>query len=172
MNNEACPEGRHDQQPSSRWCFVCGVANPCGLHLRFFHDGYHRALARVTLGDTYQSYPGMAHGGILATILDETMGRAVLAEGGEGDLRPIEAERFMFTARLELRYRTPVPLHEEFVARGWVEKDHGRSASVRGEIVLADGRVAVEATATLVTIPTEQITGMMELGDIAWQVYP
>jgi len=172
MADNPRPEGRRDQQPSSRWCFVCGVANPCGLHIRFFHDGHHRARAQVTLSDAYQSYPGMAHGGILATILDETMGRAILAEGEEGAPRPIEAERFMFTARMEIRYRLPVPLGEEFTARGWVEKDHGRGAAARGEIVLADGRVAVEAAATLVTIPAEQAAQMIAQGDIAWRVYP
>jgi acyl-coenzyme A thioesterase PaaI-like protein len=152
------------QQPSCKWCFVCGVENPCGLQIRFFNDGQHRALARVTLGDEYQGYPGVAHGGILATILDETMGRAMLSEDGP-------EERFMFTARLELRYRQPVPLHREFTVRGRVDKDRGRTAAVSGEIVLADGTLAVEASATLVNIPREQIE-QMKSDDIGWQVYP
>lgn len=153
----------NSQQPSAKWCFVCGVENPCGLRIRFFNDGFQRALARVTLGDEYQSYPGMAHGGILATILDETMGRAVLADDGP--------ERFMFTARLETRFRKPVPLHQEFVARGRVESIRGRTAQVSGEIVLADGTVAVEASATLVDIPSEQVEAMLAQ-DVGWQVYP
>lgn len=153
----------NSQQPSAKWCFVCGVENPCGLRIRFFNDGHHRALARVTLGDEYQSYPGMAHGGILATILDETMGRAVLADDGP--------ERFMFTARMEARFRKPVPLHQEFVARGCVESIRGRTAQVSGEIVLADGTVAVEASATLVDIPSEQVEAMLAQ-DVGWQVYP
>lgn len=166
------PVDRHDQQPSARWCFVCGVENPCGLHIRFFNDGFHRALAQVTLGDTYQSYPGIAHGGILATILDETMGRAVLAEGTEGERRPVTDERFMFTARMETRYRAPVPLHQEFVVRGWVEHDRGRTTTVGGEVVLADGTVAVEASATLVDIPAEQVAAMLNRQDVGWEVYP
>jgi acyl-coenzyme A thioesterase PaaI-like protein len=159
---------RHDQQPSARWCFVCGVENPCGLQIRFFNDGHYRALARVTLGDQYQSYPGMAHGGILATILDETMGRAILAEDGSDELR---SARFMFTARMELRYRQPVPLHQEFTVRGWVEKDRGRLVQVSGEIMLPDGTVAVEASATLADIPPGQIDDMLA-EDVGWQVYP
>lgn len=153
-----------DQQPSSKWCFVCGVENPCGLHIRFFNEGPLRSMARVTLEDRYQSYPGMAHGGILATILDETMGRATLAM--ESD-----EPRFMFTAKLDIRYRLPVPLHEEFTVRGWVEKDRGRAVQVCGEIVLADGRIAAEASATLVDIPRDQMQDMMAQ-DVGWQVYP
>jgi acyl-coenzyme A thioesterase PaaI-like protein len=160
--------GRGDQQPSSRWCFVCGVENPCGLKIRFHNDGYHRSLARVTLGEQYQSYPGIVHGGILTTILDETMGRAILAEDGSDD---ISQARFMFTARMETRFRRSVPLNEEFVVRGRVEQDHGRMVQVRGEVVLADGTVAVEASATLVNIPPEQVDQMLSY-DVGWKVYP
>ncbi len=160
--------GRLDQQPSARWCFVCGVENPYGLKIRFFNDGFHRVLARVTLGDEYQSYPGIAHGGILATILDETMGRAILAEDGADD---IDRARFMFTVKMETRYRKPVPLNEEFVVQGWVEKDRGRTVQVGGKVILPDGTVAVEASATLVDIPREQVDEMLTT-DVGWQVYP
>lgn len=164
--------GRHDQQPSAKWCFVCGVENPHGLQIRFFNDGHHRCRAEVTLGDAYQSYPGVAHGGILATILDETMGRAILSDSDDGEHREILAERFMFTARLETRYRKPVPLNQPFTVRGKVEQDRGRMAQVSGEIVLADGSVAVEASATLVDIPKQQISEMIDHEAVGWQVYP
>jgi acyl-coenzyme A thioesterase PaaI-like protein len=159
------------QQPSSRWCFVCGIENPCGLKIRFFNDEHHRCTARITLGEQYQSYPGIVHGGILATILDETMGRAILAEGNEP--REITDERFMFTAKIEIRYRKSVPLNQEFVVRGRVDKDRGRLVMVSGEIVLADGTVAVEASATLADIPPDQIGQMLDQTEaIGWRVYP
>jgi acyl-coenzyme A thioesterase PaaI-like protein len=159
------------QQPSSRWCFVCGIENPCGLKIRFFNDEHHRCTARITLGEQYQSYPGIVHGGILATILDETMGRAILAEGNEP--REITDERFMFTAKIEIRYRKSVPLNQEFVVRGRVDKDRGRLVMVSGEIVLADGTVAVEASATLADIPPDQIGHMLDQTEaIGWRVYP
>lgn len=158
---------RFDQQPSARWCFVCGVENPCGLHIRFFNDGYQRVVARVMLGEQCQSYPGTAHGGILAAILDETMGRALLsAEGADA----IEQARFMFTAKMEIRYRRPVPLNEELMVRGRVDQSRGRMVLVSGDIALADGSVAVEASATLVDIPQERVTQMLA-ADIGWQVY-
>lgn len=166
--DEPTARERFDQQPSARWCFVCGVENPCGLRIRFFNDGFQRVLARVTLDEPYQSYPGIAHGGILVTILDETMGRALLAERDSED---IGRARFMFTARLETRFRKPVPLGQEFLVRGRVEQDRGRTATVSGEIVLADGTVAVEASAVLVEIPQEQFAQMLT-ADVGWQVYP
>ena len=161
----------HQQQPSSRWCFVCGVENPCGLKIRFFNEGHHRCMARIALGEQYQSYPGIVHGGILATILDETMGRAILAEGNEP--REITDERFMFTAKIEIRYRKTVPLNQEFVVRGRVDKDRGRLVMVSGEIVLGDGTVAVEASATLADIPPDQMGQMLDQTEaIGWRVYP
>jgi acyl-coenzyme A thioesterase PaaI-like protein len=163
--------GNRNQQPSARWCFVCGVENPCGLKIRFFNDGFHRALARVTLGEEYQGYPGVAHGGILTTILDEIMGRAILSEGNEP--RAVTDERFMFTAKMETRFRQPVPLVQEFIARGRIEKDRGRVADASGEIVLANGTVAVEASATLVDIPPDQIAQMLaQTQTIGWRIYP
>jgi acyl-coenzyme A thioesterase PaaI-like protein len=169
MADSSHPAAFYDRQPSSKGCFVCGVQNPCGLHIRFVNDGPGRVMARVTLDDTYQSYPGVAHGGILSTILDETMGRAILSNGEAND--DIMTARFMFTAKLEIRYRKPVPLHQEIVVRGWVEKDRERMVMVNGEVVLPDGVVAVEGSATLVDIPKEQID-QMSLEDVGWQVYP
>lgn len=161
--------GLTGQQPSAKWCFVCGVENPFGLKIRFFNDGYQRVVARVTLDDAYQSYPGIAHGGILATILDEAMGRAVLIS--DTNVESVADERFMYTVKMDVRYRRPVPLHEEFMVRGWVEKDMDRKAAVAGEIVLPDGTVAVEGSGILVEIPPEHIASMVDK-DVGWRVYP
>lgn len=154
----------HDQQASAKWCFVCGVVNPAGLKIRFFNDGHQQVIARVTFGDEYQSYPGVVHGGLIATVLDETIGRALLA----GDT---PEPRFMFTATLNLRYHKSVPLNQEVTVRGRIDKDRGRIVQASGELLLPDGTVAVEATSTLVNIPPEQVADMKEQ-DIGWQVYP
>jgi acyl-CoA thioesterase FadM len=77
----------------------------------------------------------------------------------------------MFTAKLEIRYRRPVPLRQEVVVRGWVEKDRGRMVEAGGEIVLSDGTVAVVASSTLVEVPPENVN-QMKAEDVGWQVYP
>ncbi len=150
------------QQPSARMCFVCGVENVAGLQIRFFNDGPNRARAELTIDERFQGYPGVTHGGILATILDETIGRAPMS----GNFN-----RFMFTAKIEVRYRQIVPLNVPITVRAWIEKDRGRMAVGMGEIVLPDGKVAAEATATLMAIPAEELEKMAVESD-GWRVYP
>ena len=66
-------------------CFVCGVQNPVGLLQTFYEDHESdpkQVCAEVMIPDRFQGYPGVAHGGVLAAILDELAGRAVLIDGG------------------------------------------------------------------------------------------
>ncbi len=150
------------QQPSARMCFVCGVENLAGLGIRFFNDGPGQARATVTLSTQFQGYPGVAHGGIVTTILDETIGRAPMS----GD-----AKRFMFTAKIEVRFRLPVPLGVPLTVTARLEKDRGRMAIGIGEIRLPDGTLAADATATLMAIPPETLQKMAAEED-SWRVYP
>ncbi len=130
-------------QPTSRMCFVCGRENPVGLHIQFYEDHEKQeVVVPVTLPDTYQGYPGIAHGGILATILDETAGRAIMMTSDDTP--------FWVTAKLEVRYRQPTPTETPLTVIGRVVKQRCRSAEVAGEIRLPDGTVTVEATAIVV----------------------
>jgi len=61
--------------PTNR-CFGCGGANDAGMKLAFEQDnGKRRIVGRFVLGERYQGGGGMAHGGIIATLLDEVMGK-------------------------------------------------------------------------------------------------
>ncbi len=151
-----------DYQPNSHWCFVCGLKNPAGLHVRFQNDGPGQVKIETQICDLHQGYPGIAHGGIAAAMLDEALGRA----GVSGD-----HERFFYTAKLEVRYRVSVPLDTDLVIRGRIIKDRGRVATAEGEITLPDGVVAVEATATLFEIPTHEIDAMAGREYVGWKVY-
>jgi uncharacterized protein (TIGR00369 family) len=136
------------KQPSSRNCFVCGRQNPVGLKLTFFEDREEeRVQAEVVISEKYQGYPGVVHGGIVAAILDETAGRAVLINGSDEDL--------MATLRLTIRYRRPTPTETPLKAVGWVEHLGGVGAKVAGEIRLPDGTVTAECESLLVTPPEE-----------------
>ena len=66
----------HTFQPNSRHCFVCGIANPFGLGLRFYQTGLGEVAAEVTVPEHFQGYPGIVHGGVVAAMLDEIAGRA------------------------------------------------------------------------------------------------
>jgi len=150
-----------DQQPSSLMCFICGVKNVAGLQIRFFCDGATACRAELIIDDRHQGFPGIAHGGIVGAILDETMGRAALS--GNQD-------RLMFTGKLEVRFRRNVPLHTRLIVRGKLDKDRGRLATASGEMTLEDGTVLAEATSTLVAIPPEQLA-LMDRDLAGWKVY-
>jgi len=119
------------KQPNSRRCFVCGLENPVGLQLAFYEDlDTGQVRAEFAVPEVYQGYPGVVHGGIVAAILDEISGRAVMVDGSGEDL--------MATLRLTVRYRRPTPTETPLTAVGWVERVGGKGARVAGEIRLPD----------------------------------
>jgi hypothetical protein len=59
-----------EKQPNSRICFVCGIENPIGRHLRFYTDDGGRCMARFRPRPEHQGFPGQLYGGIISTPLD------------------------------------------------------------------------------------------------------
>ncbi|MDQ3758071.1 MAG: PaaI family thioesterase [Actinomycetota bacterium] len=121
--------------------------DPLGLGLRFRLDRSTtppRLLARFDPRPDHRGPPGFLHGGIAATVLDETMASVSWALEGTPSV----------TARLELRYRKGVPLDGSPVRiEAWREKDGPRRVhKVVGRIVLADESVAVEAGGLFVEV--------------------
>ncbi len=135
-------------QPISRQCFGCGLENIAGLQIRFYNDGEGQARAEVTLSAKHQGFPGIAHGGITATMLDEVMGRAAMTR---------DFMRLLYTAKMEIRYRKPVPIGVPITLRGRIEKDRGMIAYAIGEVILSDGSIAAESTATLMEVPKPEL---------------
>ena len=127
-------------------CFVCGRENPVGLKLRFFEEREaERVRADFTVPDAYQGYPGVVHGGIVSTVLDEVSGRAVMMAS--------EGERLFATLQLTVRFHHPTPTESPLSAYGWVEKESGVGAKVAGEIRLPDGTVTASCKSVLVDPP-------------------
>jgi acyl-coenzyme A thioesterase PaaI-like protein len=85
------------KQPNSRMCYVCGMENSIGLSLFFQTDGEGRCITRFWPRKEHQGNPGHLHGGIISTLLGETMGR-VLAH----------PDVFALTGRLEIKFRKAV----------------------------------------------------------------
>jgi uncharacterized protein (TIGR00369 family) len=148
-------------QPNSKHCFVCGLANPFGLQLKFYSSAPGEVTAEYTVPERYQGYPGLVHGGIVAAMLDEVAGRAHMADN---------PERFLYTARLEVRYRRHVPLGKPLRLVGRVGRDKGRTATSSAVIYDEDGNVLAEAEALLVEVPPEVIGGV-DLEALGWRVY-
>ena len=137
------------KQPNSRMCLVCGLKNPFGLHTSFFELDNKELLAVFEPREEHQSYPGRLHGGIISTILDETIGRAIMVHS--------ETEVWGVTVDLQVRFKKPVPLDEELRILSRITKNSSRVFEGTGELLLADGTVAAEAHGKYLKIPLEKI---------------
>jgi acyl-coenzyme A thioesterase PaaI-like protein len=155
-------EERVNKQPSSEMCFVCGLRSPVGLRLLFYDDGVSEVRVDLTIPSAYQGYPGIAHGGIVAAILDETLGRVGIIAN---------PNRFTVTVRMEIKYRQPVPVETPLVVVGKAIKLRGRLVQATGEVRLPDGSVAAEAEATLTDMPKGPATPG-QLAALGWAVAP
>ncbi len=126
---------------SNNLCFGCGKDNPIGLKLSFAEEN-GSYVSRFTPREEHQSYDGTIHGGILSTLLDETMGRFLY----------IVQKRNVATARLEIRFRKPARVGQELTVSGWVVKERGKLIETEGKIALSDGTVVAEGKATMMEV--------------------
>lgn len=111
-------------------CFGCGKANGRGLKLDFYLTPDLRAICAVTAGDSFEGPKGYVHGGIIATLLDETMSKAVRAHG-----------LVAMTRHMEVDYRRPVPSTQEIRLEGRVTRNEGRKHWTEASILDGTGKV-------------------------------
>jgi uncharacterized protein (TIGR00369 family) len=147
-------------QPNSRHCFVCGVSNPFGLHLRFYDTAPGEVTADITIPEQYQGYPGVVHGGIVAAMLDEVAGRTIMSN----------PPRFMFTARLDIRYRKNVPIGKPLRMVGNLLKSRSRMVTAKSVIYNQEGTLLAEAEALLMDVP-ENLLKQVDIDALGWKVY-
>ena len=119
-------EIQHASRPDDTYhhCFGCGPGHPTGLRVRCFKtdDG---VASPVWIAKQYEGPPGAAHGGIVASYLDEILAGAVVRGAGRGGV----------TGELTVRYRRPVPTERAILGRARLVHDHGRYVDVEGELV-------------------------------------
>lgn len=150
------------KQENSRMCFVCGLKNPYGLYTSFYELENDQLLGIFTPREEHQGYPGRMHGGIAATILDETIGRAINIG---------QKEVWSVTVEINTRYRKPIPLNEQIRVVGRIDKETARSFEGSGEILLPDGSVAVEGRGKYIKLPIDHIADFDHQGE-DWRVIP
>jgi len=138
-----------NKQNISKNCLVCGIDNDFGLKTKFYETNNGEVIGVFTPHDKLQSYPNVLHGGISATILDETIGRAIMSKYGQNS--------FGVTMELNVRYKKPVPLNQELKVIGRITNDKGRVFEGTGELMLPDGNVAVVATGKYMKRDLEKI---------------
>jgi uncharacterized protein (TIGR00369 family) len=151
------------KQPNSKMCFVCGLKNSAGLNASFFETDDGGLVATFTPRAVHQSYPGRMHGGIASTILDETIGRAIMVGS--------DKEVWGVTLELTVEYKKPIPLESELRAVARITEENGRFFSGKGEILLPDGVVAATASGRYMKVPIEKIAEFEE-SEFEWGVVP
>jgi acyl-coenzyme A thioesterase PaaI-like protein len=105
-------------------CFVCGKANPIGLHLEFMYDaGNSRATSKITFKEEHEGWDGIVHGGLLASVLDDAMAHAILT-----------TNNLAITTHMSVTYREAVMVGEEVLIEGNVTEIRPRVAKAKGVI--------------------------------------
>jgi uncharacterized protein (TIGR00369 family) len=128
--------------PLQNFCFGCGKDNKKGMRLKFYSDEEtQRTFSRFTLPRHLQGPPGHAHGGIIATILDEAMGKVNKFRSVVG-----------LTRAMNIEYLKPVPLETELTVTGWEQKVEGREHTNVAEIRDAKDEVLARSTGLFVVV--------------------
>ncbi|PYT77675.1 MAG: thioesterase [Acidobacteria bacterium] len=123
-------------------CFGCGGDNAAGMKLTFEQDNVNRRIVgRFVLGRRYQGGGGFAHGGIIALLLDEAMGKVCRFR----DVRAV-------TAELSVEYLKPVAVDQEIVVEGRESEMQGRNLFLAGEIRNGNGEVLARGKGRFVVI--------------------
>ncbi len=130
-----------EQVRLANYCFGCGQMNPAGLKLDVsVTDGRARAVYHPR--PEHQGFPGMMHGGLVATLLDEVMGWAI-----------VDAQIWATTGKMEIRFRRPVPLDQDLAVEATITKRRGRALVTRGEVrTVSSNELLVESEALFVRV--------------------
>ena len=154
-----------NKQPNSRMCFICGLENPVGLHLHIYEPEPGRVETSYIAPEHFQGYPGVLHGGIVGAIIDEISGRALM---GNDPMNP----RFMFTAKLEVKYRKNVPIGRQLKIIGKAGKSRAKSAEAWAGIYDAvTNELLAEGRTVLIDVPPDQFD-QSKLNELGWGIYP
>ena len=122
------------QQDTFPTCFACGRDNPIGLKLQFRKEG-NEATSEITVGELYEGWQGVVHGGIVCTILDEAMAYTYFPET-KG-----------VTAKAEFRFKQPAPVGVPLVVTARLVKRTRKILTTQASIALKDGTLIAECTA-------------------------
>ncbi len=108
-------------------CYVCGAENPQGLHVEFFADGPERCRAVYAARREHEGWPGIVHGGVLFTLMDEALAWALAYAGLRG-----------VTAKGDVRFAAPARVGTELTITAEVGERRGKLVRARAEVRSAE----------------------------------
>jgi len=126
-------------------CFVCGSDNPGGLQLRYECGVDGTVNATWTPTNMCEGFRGIVHGGIVSTVLDEAMSKAVFATKCQA-----------LTCELRVRFRHHVTVGEPVRIRGWVVARQKRKITAEASLCTLDGKERAQAWATFLVLTGSQ----------------
>ena len=127
------------------FCFVCGEDNKDGLQLCIERDGDKGAKTKFVADQRYRGWANYLHGGVIGLIFDELLG---------WNARYLDYDAM--TARMEIRYRRPIPVGSRVIFQGVVEKESNRILEMRTHAYLEDGSLAAEGRGRMMIINRRQ----------------
>ncbi len=130
--------------------FVHGLRNPAGLHLQYHLDG-ERVVTTWVASEDHVGFPGFVHGGLIAAVLDDVMGRCSVLH-----------RRWVVTGRMETRYREVAPLGAALRVEGWITRLTRRVMQAQASMSLEDGRLVAEASGTYLPVPQALVDRMVD----------
>ena len=133
--------------PTYKGCVVCGEKeiNPHTLHLRFMITS--EGVETVFVSDKNQEgYKGVVHGGIVASILDETIGWSIA----------VAREKYFMTVELNTQFLKPLPVGKKVVVKGWPVEHKRRSAIGEGIVQDDDGIIYAKARVKFFLVSDEK----------------
>jgi uncharacterized protein (TIGR00369 family) len=134
---------------ASNRCFGCGPANATGLRLEFFLAPGNSVVSLPVVPEAFDGHPGYLHGGIIATLLDEAMSKAVRAQGSAS-----------MTRKMEIEYLRPVPSGAPLRIEGRVVRNEQHKHWAEASILNAEGAVLANAKGLFIEVcPTKKGEG-------------
>jgi uncharacterized protein (TIGR00369 family) len=127
-------------------CFACGELNEHGLQL-VLHADETGCWTELSLDERFQGWDSVAHGGIVATILDEVMAWSVIGRGTWG-----------VTARMSIAFHKPIATGHAIRAEGHVVEDRRRTVRTEGRVLDAgSGALLASGEGTYMAVPADRL---------------
>lgn len=136
------------KQSNSRMCFVCGLDNNIGLKAEFYNMEDGSVMCPFQFSEKHQSVPGRAHGGLIATMLDELGARSLWTQS---------KEKFCVTMSIEVKYRKPVPYDQNLIGKAKIERETQTFATVNAQIFDEFGTLLAGALIKYIKLSIDKI---------------
>jgi acyl-coenzyme A thioesterase PaaI-like protein len=147
------------KQYNSDMCFVCGVSNQFGLHTNFYELENKAVIGLFKGQDIHQSYPKRMHGGIVAAMLDETIGRAI---------QTYDDLTWGVTIEFQIRYYKPVPLDQELKVVGKITSNRSKIFEGEGYICDQDNQILARSTGRYLKQKVDKIVDDIDFIEEKW----